>query len=135
MAKLGDGLLIKYESIIPQAPTDTYGAIESNELVISLDRVCQCQYLFIRGSEIKLTAQRKQAYINAYLNGVNVYKTSINPVLPLAWTRIDFPNVEFNQLVLPGGFEINSIYVSRLIFDIIVEGGKKSGFKEAIYVQ
>ena len=36
---------------------------------------------------------------------------------------------------LPGGFEINSIYVSRLIFDIIVEGVKKSGFKEAIYVQ
>ena len=94
---------------IPQAPTDTYGAIESNELVISLDRVCQCQYLFIRGSEIKLTAQRKQAYINAYLNGVNVYKTSINQVLPLAWTRIDFPNVEFNQLVLPGGFDIDNL--------------------------
>ncbi len=36
---------------------------------------------------------------------------------------------------LPGGYEINSIYVSRFIFDIIVEGVKQSGFKEAIYVR
>ena len=30
--------------------------------------------------------------------------------------------------------EINSIYVSRLVFDIIVQGIKERGFKEAIYV-
>ena len=35
---------------------------------------------------------------------------------------------------LPGGYEINSLYVSRLIFDIIVEGVKNAGFKEVIYV-
>ena len=36
---------------------------------------------------------------------------------------------------LPGGYEINSLYVSRLIFDIIVEGVKNAGFKEVIYVR
>ena len=30
--------------------------------------------------------------------------------------------------------QVNSTYVSRFIFDIIVEGVKQSGFKEAIYV-
>ena len=30
--------------------------------------------------------------------------------------------------------EINSIYVSRLVFDIIVQGIKECGFKEAKYV-
>ena len=92
-----------------QTPNDTYGIIESNELVIYFDRVCQCQYLYIRESGIKFTAQRKQVYINAYLNGVNVYKTKLNSVLPHIWTRIDFPNVEFNQLVLPGGFDIDNL--------------------------
>ena len=65
--------------------------------------------MYIRESGIKFTAQRKQVYINAYLNGANVYKTTLSSVLPLTWTRIDFPNVEFNQLVLPGGFDIDNL--------------------------
>lgn len=36
--------------------------------------------------------------------------------------------------ILPGGYELNSIYVSKLIFDIIVQGIKERGFKEAKYV-
>lgn len=36
---------------------------------------------------------------------------------------------------LPGGFEINSFYVSRFVFDIILDGVKRSEFKEAIYVR
>jgi hypothetical protein len=37
--------------------------------------------------------------------------------------------------ILPGGYELNSIYVSRLVFDIIVQGIKERGFKEAKYVR
>ena len=36
---------------------------------------------------------------------------------------------------LPGGFELCSLYVSRLVFDIIVQGIKERGFKEAKYVR
>ena len=37
--------------------------------------------------------------------------------------------------ILPGGYELNSIYVSRLVFDIIVQGIKEREFKEAKYVR
>ena len=36
---------------------------------------------------------------------------------------------------LQGGFELRSLDVSRLVFDIIVEGIKERGFKEAKYVR
>ena len=36
---------------------------------------------------------------------------------------------------LPGGFELRSLDVSRLVFDIIVQGIKEHGFKEAKYVR
>ena len=36
---------------------------------------------------------------------------------------------------LQGGFELRSLDVSRLIFDIIVQGIKERGFKEAKYVR
>ena len=36
---------------------------------------------------------------------------------------------------LQGGFELRSLDVSRLIFDIIVQGIKERGFKEAEYVR
>lgn len=36
---------------------------------------------------------------------------------------------------LPGGYEITSLYVSRFVFDIIVEGVKSANFKEAVYVR
>ena len=36
---------------------------------------------------------------------------------------------------LQGGFELRSLYVSRLVFDIIVQGIKERGFKEAEYVR
>ena len=35
---------------------------------------------------------------------------------------------------LANGYEINSVCVSRFIFDIIVDGVRCAGFKEAIYV-
>ena len=36
---------------------------------------------------------------------------------------------------LQGGFELRSLDVSRLVFDIIVQGIKERGFKEAEYVR
>ena len=36
---------------------------------------------------------------------------------------------------LQGGFELRSLDVSRLVFDIIVQGLKERGFKEAKYVR
>ena len=36
---------------------------------------------------------------------------------------------------LQGGFELRSLDVSRLVFDIIVQGIKERGFKEAKYVR
>ena len=36
---------------------------------------------------------------------------------------------------LPGGYEITSLYVSRFVFDVIVEGVKSANFKEAVYVR
>lgn len=36
---------------------------------------------------------------------------------------------------LSDGYAIISYYVSRFVFDIIVEGVKRAGFKEAVYVR
>ena len=48
-------------------------------------------------------------------------------------------DIDANDLVTDGYDgemnEVNSMFVSRFIFDIIVQGIKERGFKEAIYVR
>ena len=100
----GEDLQLKDQS---RYPTNTFGIIESNNLVIKLGGkqfICESFYFRLRDTNIK------SLKVDGYLDNVKSFSMSrdINYMTDKDWIKIDLPSSKIDRIVLPGGIDVDN---------------------------
>jgi len=100
----GEDLQLRDQS---KYPTNTFGIIESNNLVIKLGGkqfICESFYFKLRDTNIKTLK------VDGYLGNVKSFSMSrdINYIVDKDWIKVDLPNSKIDRIILPGGIDIDN---------------------------
>ena len=88
-------------------PMNTFGIIESNNLIIKLGGkqfICESFYFRLRDNNIKTLK------VDGFLGNVKSFSMSrdINSMVDKDWKKIDLPNSKIDRMVLPGGIDVDN---------------------------
>ena len=88
-------------------PMNTFGIIESNNLIIKLGGkqfICESFYFRLRDNNIKTLK------VDGFLGNVKSFSMSrdINSMTDKDWKKIDLPNSKIDRMVLPGGIDVDN---------------------------
>lgn len=88
-------------------PTNTFGIIESNNLIIKLGGkqfICESFYFRLRDNNIK------SIKVDGYLGNVKSFSMSrdINSLIDKNWIEINLPSSKIDRMVLPGGIDVDN---------------------------